>query len=115
MWTNYIQMANEAHLGYETYELFDENGGFNLRDFEYKVQLLKHEQGRVLIVINDPCQNPTGYSMSYVEWISVIDILNSSMMQFIWKEIWHILIMISVALMLQEKILCYLKTLMKML
>lgn len=77
MWTNYIQMANEAHLGYETYELFDENGGFNLRDFEYKVQLLKHEQGRVLIVINDPCQNPTGYSMSYVEWISVIDILNS--------------------------------------
>lgn len=24
MWTNYIQMANEAHLGYETYELFDE-------------------------------------------------------------------------------------------
>lgn len=77
MWTNYIQMANEAHLGYETYELFDEAGGFNLRDFEYKVQLLKHEQGRVLIVINDPCQNPTGYSMSYLEWISVVDILNS--------------------------------------
>lgn len=77
MWTNYIQMANEAHLGYETYELFDENGGFNIKDFEYKMQLLKREQGRVLVVINDPCQNPTGYSMSYIEWIGVVDIINS--------------------------------------
>lgn len=77
MWTNYIQMAREQRLAYETYELFDSNGGFNLQDFEYKMLKLKREQGRIVVVINDPCQNPTGYSMSYIEWIGVVDVINS--------------------------------------
>lgn len=77
MWTNYIQIAQEEGLGYETFELFDENGGFNIKSFEAKCIALKQSQQRVLVVINDPCQNPTGYTMSYIEWISVIDVLNS--------------------------------------
>ena len=76
MWTNYIQVAKEEHLGYETYQLFDDNDHFNLYDFKFKCQKLKEEQGRVLVVINDPCQNPTGYSMSNYEWSKVVDILN---------------------------------------
>lgn len=76
MWTNYIQVAREEHEGYETYELFDENNNFNLKDFELKCRRLKKEQGRVLAVINDPCQNPTGYSMTYLEWIGLVEIIN---------------------------------------
>ena len=76
MWTNYIQIAKEEHLGHETYELFDENGKFNLVDLKEKCLKHKKEQGRVLVVINDPCQNPTGYSMSYDEWNGLVDILN---------------------------------------
>lgn len=77
MWTNYIQIAQEQQLGYETFELFDENNKFNTRDFEAKCLKLKQDQERILVVINDPCQNPTGYTMSYEEWIGVVDILNS--------------------------------------
>lgn len=76
MWTNYIQVAREEHLGYETYNLFNQNGEFDLEDFEHKCHNLKKSQGRIIAVINDPCQNPTGYSMSYTEWIGVVDILN---------------------------------------
>ena len=76
MWTNYIQVAREEHLGYETYSLFNDNGEFNIDDFEAKCHTLKKAQGRIIAVINDPCQNPTGYSMSYAEWSSVVDILN---------------------------------------
>lgn len=78
MWTNYIQMANEQMLSYDTYELFDNDGNFNLRDFENKIHLMKQSQGRVVVVINDPCQNPTGYSMKYSEWIGVVDIINDA-------------------------------------
>ncbi len=77
MWTNYIQIAQEQGLGYETYELFDDNSKFNNRDFEAKCIALKKNQQRVVVVINDPCQNPTGYTMSYEEWIGVIDTLNT--------------------------------------
>lgn len=76
MWTNYIQIAREEHLGYEMYELFDEKGHFNLADFKQKCMQLVKEQHRVLIVINDPCQNPTGYSMRYEEWQAIVACMN---------------------------------------
>lgn len=81
MWTNYIQIAKEEHLGYETYQLFDEEGHFNLNAFKNKCQKLASEQKRVVAIINDPCQNPTGYSMTYEEWQEVVDIINNFAVQ----------------------------------
>lgn len=77
MWGNYTQLAREANLGYDTYELFDEDGNFNVDDLCKKCNEMKKAQGRVLVVINDPCQNPTGYIMKYTEWMQVVDIANS--------------------------------------
>ncbi len=77
MWGNYTQLAKDANLSYDTYELFDEDGNFNVQDLRKKCMELKKSQGRVLVVINDPCQNPTGYIMKYEEWIEVVDIANS--------------------------------------
>lgn len=34
------------------------------------------KQNRLVIVINDPCHNPTGYSLSEDEWKKVISFLN---------------------------------------
>ena len=76
MWANYTQLAEEAGLGYETFDLFNEEGTFNLEAFREKCIKLKKEQGRVCVVINDPCENPTGYSMSYTDWIGVVQIIN---------------------------------------
>ncbi|MBQ3252958.1 MAG: aminotransferase class I/II-fold pyridoxal phosphate-dependent enzyme [Acholeplasmatales bacterium] len=76
MWGNYKQFAYENHADFETYNLFDNDGNFNLADVKDKMLKLKNEQGRVLLVVNDPCHNPTGYTMKDSEWKELINIIN---------------------------------------
>lgn len=76
MWGNYKQFAYENHAEFETYDLFNKDGGFNLDDVKSKMNKIKLEQGRVMLVVNDPCQNPTGYTMTDNEWTGLIDMIN---------------------------------------
>ena len=76
MWGNYKQVLYENHQDFMTYQLFNDNGGFNIDDLKKCMLELKASQGRILLVINDPCHNPTGYSMTSDEWNKVIDIIN---------------------------------------
>ena len=76
MWGNYKQVLYENHQDFMTYKLFNDEGHFNIEDLKNSMLKLKKEQGRVLVVINDPCHNPTGYSMTEEEWINVIDLIN---------------------------------------
>lgn len=76
MWGNYMQVAYENYLGYDTYELFNEAGCFNLSSVRTKCEELKAKQGRVMLVVNDPCHNPTGYSMTHEEWVGLVDLIN---------------------------------------
>ena len=75
MWGNYKQFAYENYASYETYELFKDDK-LNLDDIKAKMLKHKKEQGRVLLVINDPCQNPTGYTMTNEEWQELVKIIN---------------------------------------
>ncbi len=76
MWGNYKQVLYENHQDYMTYDLFNDKGGLNLDDIKAKMYQLKGTQGRILLLINDPCQNPTGYCMTDSEWNSLIDLVN---------------------------------------
>ena len=76
MWGNYKQVLYENHQDFMTYKLFNNNGGFNIDDLKESMLKLKGEQGRILLVINDPCHNPTGYSMKADEWVKVVDLIN---------------------------------------
>ena len=76
MWGNYKQIAYENGIGFETYDLFNESGNFNITDVKEKIQKLVDSQGRCLIVINDPCHNPTGFTMTDNNWSDLIDIIN---------------------------------------
>ena len=76
-WVSYKIMAIEHDLKVETYELFDENDNFNIKDFREKATKIMKSQGKVLAVINDPCHNPTGYSMSNSEWKDIVDLMNN--------------------------------------
>lgn len=76
MWGNYKQMLYENNQGHVCYDLFDEYGCFNLEDLKKKAYELKKTQDRILIVVNDPCQNPTGYSMRQIEFRNLIVFLN---------------------------------------
>ena len=73
MWESYKIMSEEFGVKYELYSLFDENGAFNTADFEQKAEKIIEEQGKVLAIINDPCHNPTGYSLSMDEWKELRD------------------------------------------
>jgi aspartate/tyrosine/aromatic aminotransferase len=75
-WKPYKIMTKNANVIVEEYKLFDENDCFNVASFKEKCWEIAKEQGRVLAVINDPCQNPTGYGMTYEEWQQVIAIYN---------------------------------------
>jgi aromatic-amino-acid transaminase len=35
-------------------------------------------QGRALVLLNDPCHNPTGYSMSAADWAAVAEVLRDA-------------------------------------
>jgi len=75
-WTSYAIMAKDKQLGCVQYNMFDENDNFNLESIKTQVSALKGKQNRIVIVINDPCHNPTGYSMSDAEWSELISFLN---------------------------------------
>jgi aspartate aminotransferase/aromatic-amino-acid transaminase len=75
-WGPYKIMAKEHGLIVETYELFNKENKFNLENFEKKSREIMERQGKVLAIINDPCHNPTGYSMEVEEWEKVVQIMN---------------------------------------
>ena len=68
-------MAAEFGLKLTSYNMFKGNA-FDVEDFKSTLQRVMDEQGRVLVIINDPCHNPSGYTMSGVEWDQVIDFVN---------------------------------------
>lgn len=63
MWENYLNCAQEMEFVPETFLLFDENGRFNIKDLSKHVEEIKKYQKRIMILINDPCENPTGFCM----------------------------------------------------
>ncbi|WP_027128495.1 pyridoxal phosphate-dependent aminotransferase [Fusobacterium perfoetens] len=77
MWDAYVHITGANRLNNVIYKLFDGNK-FNTRDFSEKMLEVVKRDGRVLAVINDPCQNPTGYSLSFEEWEEVVEILKEA-------------------------------------
>lgn len=74
-WGNYALMASNNNIQVKKYEMFDGNA-FNLKSFQETVLEVSKQQERICIIINDPCHNPTGYSMRDDEWNDVISFLN---------------------------------------
>lgn len=71
----YEYFVSAAKMSIHEHRLFDQNG-FDLKDFEKQLTYLASIQKRVIVVINDPCHNPTGYQLSDIEWLRIVDILN---------------------------------------
>ena len=76
MWGNYKLIAKKAGLKYDTYQLFNSEGNFNITNLCTKIEEYSGSQSNILIVLNDPCQNPTGYSLSDEEHVRLIKKLN---------------------------------------
>ena len=75
-WGPYSTIASEHGRTVRTFRMFDETGAFDTAALEEGLRGLLQAQGSVMLLLNDPCHNPTGYSMSEQDWNAVRDILD---------------------------------------
>lgn len=71
----YDRFADRAHVRLYEHNMF-KNDGFDLESFDESLKKLCEIQKQVIVIVNDPCHNPTGYTLTQYEFKRVIDILN---------------------------------------
>jgi aromatic-amino-acid transaminase len=71
-WAPYNTIAGEIGRSVETFEMFDGEGKFNVAGFAAKVKELVAAQGSLVIILNTPAHNPTGYSLTDADWDGVM-------------------------------------------
>ena len=74
-WGTYGVICREIGSRLTTYQLFDEAFNFNFASFSGKVEELLRSQDSLLVIINTPAHNPTGYSLSEDDWDKVLSLL----------------------------------------
>ena len=74
-WGPYNVLCQEALRKLDTFTLFDEQLKFNFPAFEAKVKALLERQNNLVMILNTPAHNPTGYSLTDSEWEQVIGFL----------------------------------------
>lgn len=74
-WGSYQLMATMSNINTKKYSLFEGNH-FNITNFKEVCEEVIQAQDKLVVVINDPCHNPTGYSLTKAEWQEVIAFLN---------------------------------------
>ena len=76
-WGPYGKIAGEIGRSVETFRLFDNDRNFDVEEFRSHVNGLAEKQDTLLIILNSPGQNPTGYRLTDEEWKSVIAVLSA--------------------------------------
>jgi aromatic-amino-acid transaminase len=71
-WGPYKTLADEADRKVATFSMFNRDGGADIEALDAALREQVKTQGRVLLFLNDPCHNPTGYSMQPAEWRAVV-------------------------------------------
>lgn len=74
-WSPYGTITSEIGRGVETYEFFTGDRKYNIGSFKAKVDDMLTRQDRLVIVINTPAHNPTGYALTVEDWTGVKDVL----------------------------------------
>lgn len=75
-WTNYKLIAEKAHATCMTYNMFTKEGGLDIESIKETIIKARESHQRILLVINDPCHNPTGYCMDEREYDELFAMLN---------------------------------------
>ena len=74
-WGPYRTMAEEFGLVHQDYILFEDDH-FNVEGLLNDIKLIIEKQGKAVVIINDPCHNPTGYTMTKNEWKMLLEGFN---------------------------------------
>ena len=73
-WDAYGALCSEIGRNLQTFSLFDGQRHFNVPHFQAMVNAVCRMQDSLLIILNTPAHNPTGFSLSSDEWDAVIDV-----------------------------------------
>jgi len=76
-WGPYTTIADEHERTVTTFPMFDAKGGFDVAALSRTLDDVAARQGRVLLFLNDPCHNPTGYSLDDAEWTAIASVLRT--------------------------------------
>lgn len=76
-WGTYNVICQEEGCRLENYRLFDEQQNFNVAGFTQKVDELMQKQDSLLVIINTPAHNPTGFSLNEEDWDQVLELAKS--------------------------------------
>ena len=74
-WLPYGTIAAEQGRKVETFAFFNDKRKFNAEDFKIKAESLLSRQQRLVIILNTPAHNPTGYSLTTEDWNNVKTVL----------------------------------------
>jgi len=70
-WAGYTTIVGELGRSVATFEMFTPEGNFAVDAFAAKAAELMEEQGDLLVILNTPAHNPTGYSLTEADWAGV--------------------------------------------
>ena len=76
-WSPYGTIAAEQGRKVETFAFFNDERKFNAEDFKIKAESLLSRQQRLVIILNTPAHNPTGYSLTTEDWNNVKTVLEA--------------------------------------
>lgn len=77
-WAPYNTIAGEIGRFVEVFELFTQDRKFNAQSLKAKVTELLALQESLVIILNTPAHNPTGYSLTLEDWDKVTEILTEA-------------------------------------
>ncbi|MEG1413410.1 MAG: aminotransferase class I/II-fold pyridoxal phosphate-dependent enzyme [Acidaminococcaceae bacterium] len=77
-WGAYKVICQDMGRKLDTYQMLDENNRYNLPALKAKVNALLAQQDSLLLIINTPAHNPTGYSLNDEDMDGVIAILQEA-------------------------------------
>ncbi len=74
-WAPYNTIAGEIGRSIATFRLFDEDRKFDGASFGEMADQLLQDQDSLVVILNTPAHNPTGYSLTLEDWDQVIAVL----------------------------------------
>jgi aromatic-amino-acid transaminase len=77
-WGPYREITGHGSRGLDPFTMFADDGSFDLAGLAAGLDRHLESQGRALVVLNFPCHNPTGYTLSAHEWGRVCDIVRDA-------------------------------------
>ncbi len=77
-WGPYKTIADENERGVATFPMFGADGELDVPALDAALGKQLETQKRALVFLNDPCHNPTGYSMRAAQWRALVDVITKA-------------------------------------